>query len=105
MAIRDVNDVCVKRAAGTFQTFPERRNGLVVRFSFLIDAQSIRILEWFLLSYLFHDHKKSDDVTHLQIVAQWIIVGHSGQTIELVKKSVQANRLLNGKDASPMTTL
>ena len=57
MAIRDVNDMRVKRGAGTFQTFPERRNGLVVGFSFLVDAQSIRIIEWFLVSYLFHDHK------------------------------------------------
>jgi hypothetical protein len=47
MAIRDVNDMCVKRAAGTFQTFPERRKGLVVGLSFVVDAQSIRIIEWF----------------------------------------------------------
>ena len=82
MAIRDVNDICVKRAAGTFQTFPERRNGLVVGLSLLVDAQSIRIIEWFLLSYLFHDHKESDDVTHLHIVQIWIKVGHSRQTVD-----------------------
>ena len=57
--------------------------GLVIRLSLIVDPQGIWIIEWFLLSYLFHDHEESDDVTHLQIVAEWIIVGHSGQTIEL----------------------
>ncbi|TSC59531.1 MAG: hypothetical protein Greene041662_440 [Candidatus Peregrinibacteria bacterium Greene0416_62] len=57
MAIRDVNDMCVKGAAGTFQTFGSERNGLVVGLSFVVDAQSIRIIEWFLVSYLFDGHE------------------------------------------------